>query len=215
MKGKRKNLTLYLSDSDIALVREQAKIIMLGVSAYVMELVQIDSEMGLLKHMQTEGNYIELASDAPEGVRVVPENEEPLPIEPGEMPVPKDVQEVQKEFQENLAKTREKELAETGPGVEEAVEEKKPEQPRPKMQRPVTLTLQQLVAQQTGVFPSGNAAKGKARNPGASGAEQAAESTIGEDWRDKLHDEQRKGESGERKLRKEILDNLEGENEEA
>lgn len=202
--GAKVNYTLYLTKEERDMIKERATELEMSDSYYIMKLYEMDSQIGLLEHLEA-GGTIALQADNPGSsgeVPDVPADKEEVqpdePIEPGQMPVAEDVAVVQVEFQKKLGQAQQ---AEQQTEVPETVE------PKRRFQRPKMRSLAETVAAQSGVNIH-TGASGDTRNPGMSAAEIRAGQQLDPDWQRKIHQELQRGESSDAKLRKEIIENL-------
>jgi hypothetical protein len=208
--GAKVNYTLYLTKEERDMIKNRATELEMSDSYYIMKLYEMDSQIGLLEHLEGGGTIALQVLPTRIVEEVSEENEEvppKRPLEPGQMPVPDDVQNVQKEFQKKMEMSQQAGQQTESPKTAEA-----PGIPT-RFQRPRMRSLAETVAAQSGVNIHTGAA-GNVRNPGASKAEMIAGQQLGQNWQEKMHQELRKGEGSDAKLRKEILDNLPPEEEE-
>lgn len=196
--GAKVNYTLYLTKEERDMIKQRATELEMSDSYYIMKLYEMDSQIGLLEHLEGGGTIALQAGSVEE---VSEEKQEAPAIEPGQMPVPDDVEAIQEEFQKKMEVDQQVEQKTEAPKTAEA-----PGIPS-RFQRPKMRSLAETVHQQSGVSILPGVAS-NVRNPGASKAETIASQQLGQDWQQKMHQELRKGEGSDAKLRKEILDNL-------
>jgi len=197
--GAKVNYTLYLTKDERDMIKQRAADLEMSNSYYIMKLYEMDSQIGLLEHVEEGGTIGLLGGSAEE---VSEQKPEVSPIKPGEMPAPDHVQAIQKEFQKNVEAGQEVEQQAEAPKTAQA-----PGTPS-RFQRPRMRSLAETVAAQSGVNIHAGTT-GDMRNPGMSPAElRATQQLDHQNWQDKLHHELQQGESGDKRIRKEILDNL-------
>ena len=187
--GKKINYTLYMSPDDKKKIQDQAAELEMSEAYYVVKLNEIDSELGLAEHLLS-GGMIELVPRGQEpvapGPTVAPAAE---PIQPGQMPVPKPVSVVEQkiidqEFKDNLKKQKD--------GSREELKTK-PVHQVPLKQRPVRPRMRQI---QDLVMESTQTVLG------------AVTGAIITPDMNKVHEANRRNQSGEAAFRKNILENL-------
>jgi len=154
--GKKLNYTLYISEDDKKKISARAEELECAESYYVVTLCDIDSQLGLIEHL-TAGGLIQLVPLGQEPVDTSASREPPKVerqvIQPGQMPVPPDVSDVEKEFieqefKDNIARSKEQGTFRNTPLSREELNPSPVPQQQiyPPPQRPPMRHIQDLVA---------------------------------------------------------------------
>lgn len=143
-------------------------------------------------------------------------NPENVALAPGESPTAESLQEAEAALQESINEGRQEEIAMPSEEELQKIQAADQERQKPQLQRPQMKSIQDVVAEQTGVFQSVVSQPGSnVRNPNVSDSQKRAAQKLGEvNWQDSMHQALTADERGETQMRKKILENLPPEKEE-
>lgn len=237
--GKKINYTLYLSPEERDSIKGRAKELDMSDAYYILKLLEMDVKGNLMPHFDVGGGVSQItftdgAIPDHEHTGTLEEVQEQLlddddvekirqevyghqtaepanvALAPGETPTAEDIKKAEGAMQDNLADlppTKEIVLPDEA-DLQKLQTEQRANQ-SPGLQRPQMKSVQDVVAEQTGIMNNAVSQQGgNVRNPTLSEAQRRAGGSGGEGWQDKMHQEVDTGERGESQMRKQILENL-------